>query len=55
MFFVKLSIWLVMFPIMVASFAVMSLVEWIVFLFNVPVDLWEMISKNIEETTIAEK
>lgn len=55
MFLIKVVIWLIMVPITVVGFAWMSLLEWVAFLFNCPVDIWTIVSRNIDEATVAEE
>jgi hypothetical protein len=51
MFLIKVAIWLVMFPITVVGFAWMSILEWVAFLFNSPIDIWTIVSHNVDEAT----
>lgn len=55
MFFVKVAIWLIMLPLTIIGFAWLSFLEWAVFLFNVPVDLWNIVSRSIDEGKVVEE
>lgn len=48
---VKSLLWIILFPITVVGFFIMTLIECLSFLFNSPVDVWELISKSIDEAT----
>lgn len=55
MFFIKVAIWLVMVPVTLIGFAWLSLLEWLSFLFNMPVDVWSIVSRSIDEATVVEE
>jgi hypothetical protein len=48
---VKSLLWIVLFPITVIGFFIMTLVECVSFIFNSPVDVWDLISKSVDEAT----
>lgn len=50
MLFIKLLIWCVMFPMMVFAFALTTVFQWLQFLFNSPVDVWNIIDESIDQT-----
>ena len=52
MFLIKLVIWITVYPIFVFSYFCSTLFECIAFLFNSPVDIWNIISKNVDEATV---
>jgi hypothetical protein len=49
MLLAKIGIWLLLYPLTVTGFFILSLFEWIHFLFNSPVDVWNVITKSIKE------
>lgn len=51
MFLLKLLIWLFVYPLMFISFLMGSMFGWIVFLFNSPVDIWNIISTSVDEAS----
>lgn len=55
MFLIKVAIWLVMFPITVIGFAWLSVLEWVAFLFHCPVDIWTIVSRNVDEAVVVEE
>lgn len=56
MILAKIAIWLVMYPLGVVGYFIMSVLEVLAFLFNSPVDIWNIISKAVdgeeEEVTV---
>jgi len=50
MFLVKIAIWLVMYPFGLIGYTIMSIVDMAHFLFNSPVDVWNIISKAVDGT-----
>lgn len=48
-------IWLVMFPLAVLSFFVVTSIKTFIFLFNCPVDIWTIIGRGLEEAELEEK
>ena len=57
MILAKIAIWLVMYPIGVVGYFIMSVLEMLAFLFNSPVDIWNIISRAVdgeEEATVEE-
>ncbi len=55
MFPAQLMLWLVMFPLAILSFFVVTTVKAFVFLFNCPVDIWTIIGKSLEQAKQQEK
>lgn len=55
MFLIKVVIWSVMFPITVVGFAWMSLLQCLAFLFNCPIDIWTIVSRNVDEAVAVEE
>lgn len=51
MFLVKLAIWAVMYPVTLALFAWTTIVSLLDFLFNSPVDIWNIITESVNEAT----
>lgn len=49
MLIAKSLVWLIFYPLVLIGFVFNQLVIWIQFLFNSPVDIWEIISKAMEE------
>ena len=57
MILAKIAIWLVMYPIGVVGYFIMSVLDMLAFLFNSPVDIWNIISRAVdgeEEATVEE-
>lgn len=48
MILAKIAIWLVMYPVGLVGYVVMSIIEMIGFLFNSPVDIWNIISNAVD-------
>jgi hypothetical protein len=48
MFFVKIAIWLIMYPFGLIGYIIMSVIEMFQFLFNSPVDIWNIISEAVD-------
>lgn len=55
MFPTQFIIWLVMFPLAVLSFFVVTAVKSFVFLFNCPVDIWIIIGESLQQAQLEEK
>jgi hypothetical protein len=58
MILAKIAIWLVMYPFGLIGYIIMSIVEMVGFLFNSPVDIWNIISRavdGVEEEVAAEE
>ena len=51
MFLIKLLIWMLVYPLMFASFLMGNMFGWMVFLFNSPVDIWNIISSGVDEAS----
>lgn len=56
MILAKIAIWLVMYPVGLVGYIIMSIIEMAQFLFNSPVDIWNIISNAVdgeeEEVTV---
>ena len=52
MFLIKLLIWMLVYPLMFAGFLMGSMFGWMVFLFNSPVDIWNIISSGVDEASM---
>lgn len=48
MILAKIAIWLVMYPIGLIGYVIMSIIEMLSFLFNSPVDIWNIISSAVD-------
>lgn len=46
---VKIAVWLVAYPIMFVGFMGVTALEIVTFLFNSPVDVWNIISTSFEQ------
>jgi hypothetical protein len=44
----KLILWTLLYPLVVAGYALMSIFEICVFVFNSPVDVWMIISDSVD-------
>lgn len=58
MILAKIAIWLVMYPLGLVGYVIMSIIEMAMFLFNSPVDIWNIISRavdGVEEEVAAEE
>lgn len=49
MLIAKSLAWIILYPLVLFGFVFNQLMIWIKFLFNSPVDIWEIVSKAIEE------
>lgn len=44
----KMILWTFLYPLVVAGYAIMSIFEVAVFIFNSPVDVWTIISDSVD-------
>jgi hypothetical protein len=54
MVLVKLVLWLTVYPLIFAQYMLTSVYGWVTFLFNSPVDVWNIVSRNVEEAMVEE-
>ena len=54
MVLVKIVLWLTVYPLIFAQFVLSSMFSWISFLFNSPVDVWNIVCKNVDEAMVKE-
>jgi hypothetical protein len=52
MFLVKALAWLIVYPLVILGFGISIAVSCLWFLFNSPVDIWNVLSDGIEEATV---
>ena len=54
MVLIKLVLWLTVYPLILLHYFLSSVFGWVSFLFNSPVDIWNIVSRNVEEAMVEE-